>query len=228
VGRRCPDRARDALRGLPEAGRGQRRGSDFVGGLFAGLARMPFAIKIRTNTRGAWSQSYPTCSSVVAAPTSELGCSAAKSIFSEYVMSKILSVLIATVAVTCLVTLGARIVSLEKEFVPSVAAQPVKGLADPPQDLKDLLQRTFDDDEFADQGSEGGNRPFFDDFAWQSFIVLNWPAQAGLRGKADLTKKFGDSAAQVVWETWKTGPEIVPADGKATWLAPQKLVQSLC
>src|SRR5579875_1106684 len=139
-------------------------------------------------------------------------------------MCKILGVSIVTVAVTCLVTLGMRIVSLEKEFVPSVAAQLAKGPADPPQDLKDLLQRTFDDDGFADQGSESGNRPFFDDFAWQSFIVLNWPAQAGLRGKADLTKKLGDSADQVVWETWKTGPEIVPPNGKAPdpWKSPRQ------
>jgi hypothetical protein len=101
--------------------------------------------------------------------------------------------------------------------------QPADTLPDiPPGDLADLIKRPLDDDGFQDQGNEGGNRPFFDDFSWRAFIALNWPAVANTRGKADLTKKFGDTTDRVVWESWKVGPEIVPPDGTdpTEWDAP--------
>jgi len=92
----------------------------------------------------------------------------------------------------------------------------------PPSDLTDLLKRPLDEDGFDDQGSEGGNRPFFDDFSWRAFVALNWPAVVNVRGKADAAKKFGDTADRVVWESWKGGPEIVPPDGTdpTKWDAP--------
>jgi len=79
----------------------------------------------------------------------------------------------------------------------------------------ELLDRPLDQDGFMDRNSEEGNRPFFDDFSWRAFVALNWPAQDGVRGQADRAKKFGEpGAVPTVWETWKSGPEIVPPGGQ--------------
>ena len=53
-------------------------------------------------------------------------------------------------------------------------------------------------------------------FAWQEFIGLNWPAQAGVRDKADQSKKFGDQSAPLVWQTYRHKVEIFPANGTAS------------
>jgi len=52
---------------------------------------------------------------------------------------------------------------------------------------------------------------FFDDFSWQSFIALNWPAKEGVRGVAHETKTLNDPGPRV-WETWKAAYELVPKD----------------
>src|SRR6185436_3662253 len=60
--------------------------------------------------------------------------------------------------------------------------------------------------------SQAGHVPFAD-FAWRSFIALNWPSQlnAGLpvRGVPDRTLSVGDALDRPrVWETWKTDWEL--------------------
>ena len=52
----------------------------------------------------------------------------------------------------------------------------------------------------------------FDDFSWQSFIALNWPAVSGQRGTADTARKIG-SPGRVVWETWKADYELFQEHG---------------
>jgi hypothetical protein len=54
---------------------------------------------------------------------------------------------------------------------------------------------------------------FFDDFAWRSFIALNWPAQKGIRGMADKSAVIGNVDGPRVWETWKSGYEAIPPKG---------------
>jgi len=59
---------------------------------------------------------------------------------------------------------------------------------------------------------QAGHVPFAD-FAWRSFIALNWPSQlnAGLpvRGVPDRTLSVGDALDRPrVWETWKTDWEL--------------------
>ncbi len=44
-------------------------------------------------------------------------------------------------------------------------------------------------------------------FAWQSFVAVNWPAMANVRGVPDTTKTIGQ-AGEVVWNTWKATEEI--------------------
>src|SRR5262249_35725268 len=39
-------------------------------------------------------------------------------------------------------------------------------------------------------------------------------AKDGQRGVPDKTKKFGDTTAPTVWETWKTVYEIIPPEGQ--------------
>jgi hypothetical protein len=54
------------------------------------------------------------------------------------------------------------------------------------------------------------DRSAFNDFSWQNFIPLNWPAVSDARGKPDRARKFGDKADQVVWGTWKSLAELYP------------------
>jgi hypothetical protein len=49
-------------------------------------------------------------------------------------------------------------------------------------------------------------------WAWQQFIMINWPASALGRGVPDTDKKFGDPG-KAVWETWKEPVEVYLADG---------------
>ena len=70
-------------------------------------------------------------------------------------------------------------------------------------------------------------RPFFDVFAWQSFIALAWPAEAGSHGEPylpDDPSVFGDySGGRVpVWMTWKQSYDLFPGAGKepVPWDAP--------
>lgn len=51
-------------------------------------------------------------------------------------------------------------------------------------------------------------RPFFDNFSWESFIALNWPAAAATRGAPDQPNNSGvffnaASSTPVVWGTYK-------------------------
>ena len=71
---------------------------------------------------------------------------------------------------------------------------------------------TFDTRE---QGDVDADRPFFNDFSWRDFIALNWPATAK-RGVADTTKRFGDPAERVVWESWKSIDELFPRNPTTT------------
>jgi len=50
-------------------------------------------------------------------------------------------------------------------------------------------------------------------FAWQSFVAVNWPALAGQRGVPDPNKKIGQPG-DVVWNTWKTPAEVFTANGQ--------------
>jgi hypothetical protein len=64
----------------------------------------------------------------------------------------------------------------------------------------------------------GPNLQDFDDFSWQSFIALNWPAKLfdangkPLRGVPDTTKTLGDPGPRV-WETWKADFELFQPGG---------------
>lgn len=53
----------------------------------------------------------------------------------------------------------------------------------------------------------------FDEFAWQSFIALNWPATTD--GQADLTKTIADNSAPRVWEYYRESSTIFLPDGSA-------------
>jgi hypothetical protein len=56
----------------------------------------------------------------------------------------------------------------------------------------------------------------FDDYSWRAFIALNWPAQRGLRGVPDETKKIGDYSDpgdKVLWGTWKREGELFQPEG---------------
>ena len=52
-----------------------------------------------------------------------------------------------------------------------------------------------------------------DQFAWDLFRAINWPADTTLL-KADTLKQLG-APGWVVWQTWKTAPEIYLPDGTA-------------
>lgn len=52
----------------------------------------------------------------------------------------------------------------------------------------------------------------FDEFSWQMFVAMNWPAKSGERGIPDRNKKIGDPG-EVVWLTYKTSDETFLAKG---------------
>ena len=58
-------------------------------------------------------------------------------------------------------------------------------------------------------------------FAWRSFVAVNWPAVSGQRGVPDWKKKIGQPG-DVVWNTWKTPGEVFLANGQqpASWSQP--------
>ncbi len=60
---------------------------------------------------------------------------------------------------------------------------------------------------FADYTANGQ----YDQFAWDLFLFVSWPAAPNERGVADGSQKLGE-ATQVVWQTWKNVAEVyVPA-----------------
>jgi hypothetical protein len=50
-----------------------------------------------------------------------------------------------------------------------------------------------------------------DRYAWEIFRHINWPADTTLQAP-DTTKVLGDDG-WVLWQTWKTGPEVYLSDG---------------
>ncbi|KAF0867117.1 hypothetical protein [Pseudomonas sp. LD120] len=52
----------------------------------------------------------------------------------------------------------------------------------------------------------GASQAAFDQYSWQMFISLNWPAQTGQRGVADCSKPLG-SPGDTVWQTYKSVSE---------------------
>ena len=51
-----------------------------------------------------------------------------------------------------------------------------------------------------------------DCYMWQTFIALNWPADAGQRGEPDRAQPFG-SEGQTVWESFKSSDEVFLKNG---------------
>lgn len=74
----------------------------------------------------------------------------------------------------------------------------------------------------ADDPARAASAP--EEFAWDLFIVTNWPALQGRRGVPDPRLPFGRQA-QAVWETWKASTEIFLAGGSAPpgWDAPDPI-----
>ncbi len=94
---------------------------------------------------------------------------------------------------------------------PSTAPdQPAGAPAPPVLDGTPPTEVTFAADK-PELGDES-DRPTLNDFSWRDFVALNWPAADGPRGVADATKKFGDQAERVVWESWKSLGELFPED----------------
>ncbi|WP_053153898.1 hypothetical protein [Pseudomonas sp. Pf153] len=67
------------------------------------------------------------------------------------------------------------------------------------------------------------SQDLFDQYSWQMFIALNWPAQDGQRGDPDCNKQPGDPG-YTVWQTYKTVEEIFLPQGAnpGPWNSPQK------
>ena len=72
--------------------------------------------------------------------------------------------------------------------------------------------------DFPENGPKGSTQEDFDEFAWQMFVAMNWPAMEGERGKPDKQKNFG-APGPVVWTTFKTVEEVFPQNGTnpGTW-----------
>jgi hypothetical protein len=73
----------------------------------------------------------------------------------------------------------------------------------------------------------------YDQFAWDLFLFVNWPAVPGERGVADGSKKLGgaaagsEPAATAVWQTWKNVVEVYVPAGQTPLPWDSPLVPSL-
>lgn len=56
------------------------------------------------------------------------------------------------------------------------------------------------------------SQELFDQYSWQLFIAMNWPAQAGQRGTPDCARQPGDPG-YTVWQTYKTVEETFLPQG---------------
>jgi hypothetical protein len=65
------------------------------------------------------------------------------------------------------------------------------------------------------KGFPGNPIQFFDDYSWQAFIAMVWPAQQGQRGVPDTSKKVGNTSGPLVFETLKQDWEIFQPNGAA-------------
>jgi hypothetical protein len=62
---------------------------------------------------------------------------------------------------------------------------------------------------------EPGEIPFryFDDYSWRTFIALVWPALPGQRGMPDSSRKIGEPAGALVFESYKSDWETFQPNG---------------
>lgn len=76
--------------------------------------------------------------------------------------------------------------------------------------------------EFKDKGDKAAMQRLFDTFSWQSFIAVNWPADA--QGNPDPNKKPG-APGPVVWEFYKEAYDVFKENGEAPspWGTPRRL-----
>src|SRR5580692_10420028 len=51
--------------------------------------------------------------------------------------------------------------------------------------------------------------PYFDDYSWQAFIAMVWPASSGQRGTADRSQTVASDGRPKVFETFKAPWEIL-------------------
>ena len=61
-------------------------------------------------------------------------------------------------------------------------------------------------------------QPYFDQFSWQTFVALNWPATEN--GEPDTGKWIGADVKDIsVWEHWMNADDLFPGSGKepAPW-----------
>ncbi|ROO31486.1 hypothetical protein [Pseudomonas sp. 7SR1] len=67
------------------------------------------------------------------------------------------------------------------------------------------------------------SQDLFDQYSWQMFIALNWPAQDGQRGDPNCNKQPGDPG-YTVWQTYKSVEEIFLPQGTdpGPWNSPQR------
>jgi hypothetical protein len=66
---------------------------------------------------------------------------------------------------------------------------------------------------FVDGGDIAAGQRLFDIFSWQSFLALNWPAQAD--GAPDKSKNLSDSRSRRVWETYRESSTVFLPEGAA-------------
>jgi hypothetical protein len=114
-----------------------------------------------------------------------------------------------------LTAVGLLILSCLAPGVTGDPQRPVCVVADTPAFPKPAVNLSLippSEADFMEQNDGEKDRPFFDDFSWQDFIALNWPAAKDRRGVADSMKKFGAPAERVVWESWKSMGELFPVD----------------
>jgi hypothetical protein len=78
--------------------------------------------------------------------------------------------------------------------------------------------------------SEKPSQTEVDEFAWRSFVALNWPANELKPGEPDMARQIGEAATSVVWETWKSPEQVFLEGGKRPpgWDEPAGELPSKC
>jgi hypothetical protein len=120
---------------------------------------------------------------------------------------------------------------------PAAAASPAPTLSPWPQGFPQTMPSPAISGNIPRQVVINGNpstpqdaRPFFDNFSWESFIALNWPAQSGARGVPNDPNNpnvffTAPNGAPVVWGTYKDSFDLFGqgTERPTAWNVPSKI-----
>ena len=123
------------------------------------------------------------------------------------------SLLCALLLASCVLSLG--VLSTHPSAAQGTKSCPASPPNPPAPNLSAPAATLIPEDECEPPHFQTNPIAFFDDYSWQAFIALVWPAKAGQRGVADPSQPLGAAGVPSVFETYKTDWETFQPNAKA-------------